>query len=274
MAESTTMLTTYRKMDMLNTDLGLQNQYDDRNKPKKGPTSKTTPKSKSKNTKKNASVVTDDDYVSNDNGFHFSAYVPVDGEVWKLDGLDRQPRKVGTVDGGMDWMHIVCPIIQQQMSDLEAGDGLEYCLLGVVADPADNARRELASNIKSIRDVQARLNEVNPEWRVFSNDGAGAGEADLMLDVSDDFIDAAESDADGKMAARETCPEKLVNTRQRLVNEQRSLREAALNAIQSSVEEEREARERRVDYGPIIRTWLSMLAEKEGLVKELIEDLR
>lgn len=28
-------------------------------------------------------------------GFHFIAFVPIDGKVWKLDGLERQPQKLG-----------------------------------------------------------------------------------------------------------------------------------------------------------------------------------
>jgi hypothetical protein len=34
--------------------------------------------------------------VENDTGFHFVAYVPIDGAVWKLDGLQRQPDNLGT----------------------------------------------------------------------------------------------------------------------------------------------------------------------------------
>jgi ubiquitin carboxyl-terminal hydrolase L5 len=33
--------------------------------------------------------------VENDTGFHFVAYVPIDGAVWKLDGLQRQPDNLG-----------------------------------------------------------------------------------------------------------------------------------------------------------------------------------
>lgn len=28
-------------------------------------------------------------------GFHFDAFVPVDGQVWRLDGLERQPQCLG-----------------------------------------------------------------------------------------------------------------------------------------------------------------------------------
>ncbi len=28
-------------------------------------------------------------------GFHFIAYMPIAGDVWKLDGLERQPHRIG-----------------------------------------------------------------------------------------------------------------------------------------------------------------------------------
>ncbi len=46
-------------------------------------------KKKAKTKQKSAPV--DDDDV----GFHFIAFVPVDGQVWKLDGLERQPQVLG-----------------------------------------------------------------------------------------------------------------------------------------------------------------------------------
>ena len=30
-----------------------------------------------------------------DTSFHFIAFVPIDGKVWKLDGLERQPQSIG-----------------------------------------------------------------------------------------------------------------------------------------------------------------------------------
>ena len=58
---------------MLNADLHMKNQALAR-----------------KSTKK-AKPGRDDD----DAGFHFIAYVPIADHVWKLDGLERQPQKLG-----------------------------------------------------------------------------------------------------------------------------------------------------------------------------------
>ena len=74
-----------RKMDMLNTDLALKNEFDDRKKPNQ----------KVQDTKKKGNKVTEVDYSDDEGAFHFIAYVPIYGEVWKLDGLDRQPQKLG-----------------------------------------------------------------------------------------------------------------------------------------------------------------------------------
>jgi ubiquitin carboxyl-terminal hydrolase L5 len=63
---------SFRKLDMLNTDLAQLQA------------------SKLRSTKKSAAV--DDDAVA---AYHFIAFVPVDGVVWQFDGLERQPQKVG-----------------------------------------------------------------------------------------------------------------------------------------------------------------------------------
>ena len=63
-----------RKMDILNGDLQLKN---DAKAKKRG--------EKSTNSAEDESVA----------GFHFIAFVPINGRVWKLDGLERQPQNSG-----------------------------------------------------------------------------------------------------------------------------------------------------------------------------------
>jgi ubiquitin carboxyl-terminal hydrolase L5 len=66
--------TNDRKMDMLNSDLHLKNEA-------------TSRRSRSK---KGGREENDDDA-----GFHFIAFVPALGKVWKFDGLERQPQALG-----------------------------------------------------------------------------------------------------------------------------------------------------------------------------------
>lgn len=66
-------------MDMLNADLHLKNEA----------------KSK-KHRSKNGHEASDSDA-----SFHFIAFVPVTGKVWKFDGLERQPEALGMSSCGL-----------------------------------------------------------------------------------------------------------------------------------------------------------------------------
>lgn len=58
-------------MDILNSDLQLKGEVSSRKRPKKE---------------------SSDDA---DSSFHFIAFLPAMGQVWKLDGLERQPQAIG-----------------------------------------------------------------------------------------------------------------------------------------------------------------------------------
>jgi ubiquitin carboxyl-terminal hydrolase L5 len=60
-------------MDIFNSDLQLKNEA-----------TRRTPKTQK-----------DDDSSSSEAGFHFIAFVPAQGRVWKFDGLERQPQDLG-----------------------------------------------------------------------------------------------------------------------------------------------------------------------------------
>jgi ubiquitin carboxyl-terminal hydrolase L5 len=60
-------------MDIFNSDLQLKNEA-----------TRRTPKTQK-----------DDDSSSSEAGFHFIAFVPARGRVWKFDGLERQPQDLG-----------------------------------------------------------------------------------------------------------------------------------------------------------------------------------
>jgi len=70
---------------MLNADLAMLNEVDEWNRAKNKPKRKAAGKSKPKPKWK----------VEEDPGFHYVAYVPIAGAVWKLDGLQRTPVKIG-----------------------------------------------------------------------------------------------------------------------------------------------------------------------------------
>jgi len=67
--------TLHRKMDMLNADLLLKNEA----------------KAKGKGKRKKSQA----DLDENEAGFHFIAFMPIEDNLWKLDGLERQPMCLG-----------------------------------------------------------------------------------------------------------------------------------------------------------------------------------
>lgn len=69
-------------MDILNANLGLQNDFEKWEKNRNPKRIKP-----SNNRKKKAD--------EEESGFHFIAYVPINGVVWRLDGLQQQPVNLG-----------------------------------------------------------------------------------------------------------------------------------------------------------------------------------
>lgn len=258
-----------RKMDMLNIDLGLQNRYDDRRKPKAKPAVKKT------------KTVIEDDSVDEEAAFHFIAYVPIEGHVWKLDGLDRQPQKLGSY-GSKDWLSAVRPNLEDRMAQYMEGQ-IQFVLLSLVKDPLDAHRASLVQNIKSLIDTEARLARVKPDWECYVMDGSNEEKSrkrGLLLRFDLDYgitaIDVEEAAIPDsiKEQLRADCPAKLMSLRQELITDQVGLRQAVRDEQESLEVDERRARERRHDYGPFIHTWLRMLAAKDEVMKDLIETVR
>jgi len=79
-------------MDMLNADLALSNDV------------------KAKKFRKKADSNKDSEEEQEQAGFHFVAFVPIRGSVWKLDGLDRQPMNLGKLRKMRS-----CPTYPQQL---------------------------------------------------------------------------------------------------------------------------------------------------------------
>jgi ubiquitin carboxyl-terminal hydrolase L5 len=73
----------FSSMDIFNSDLSLKYEA-----------TRKTPKSQK-----------DDDSSSSEAGFHFIAFVPAMGRVWKFDGLERQPQDLGESGGAYPTRH-------------------------------------------------------------------------------------------------------------------------------------------------------------------------
>ena len=79
-----------RKMDMLIADEAMQRDFDKRPKTAKKSSRKAPPKRKG--TKRKAAKR---EKVDENTPHHFNAYVLINGDIWKLDGLDSYPENLG-----------------------------------------------------------------------------------------------------------------------------------------------------------------------------------
>ncbi|KAL9123216.1 MAG: hypothetical protein Q9187_000233 [Circinaria calcarea] len=266
-----------RKIDMLNGDLFLKNGATAGRRSKK--------KSQGKND-------------SSDTSFHFIAFVPIDGKVWKLDGLERQPQSIGkdptdvalsepglidAMDAGViqddDWLGQVKPDIEARMGGYEDGQ-IEFAVLSLVKDPLLDLVRRLAVNVKGRQAVSAHLNQVHPDWQDFttrSRDTNGSTFEDAISGPNEAYnlIPKAVETAvipeavqhmilDGSTAAD------LLACHQGLVTAEAGLWQLVKNEVESNRRDEERAASRRHDHSPLIQSWIRTHARR-GVIKTIIE---
>lgn len=107
--------------DKMNVDLRLKQDVLAAEKSKKAAASKWPRKRRRQ-----------EEFEEDEVGFHFVAYVPVRGTVWRMDGMERLPRRVGSLSEGGSWVAMVLPELQAQWESA-AGTAMEFSLLALTA---------------------------------------------------------------------------------------------------------------------------------------------
>lgn len=215
-------------------------------------------------------------------GFHFIAYIPIEGRVWKLDGLDYYPHDMGHfgiggngADGGSgNWMHVVAPAIQGRMLQFEGAE-IEFSLLAVVRDPIVNDRKDLIGNVKLLQVIDHQLDTLHDVWRTL--EGAETGK-DVVTGPSIEFS-IAQSEIDRAEIPPEEAKEvgeqenfmPLIEYRQKIIEQQAIIRAAIRDGNSSEKDDDEKARHRRHDYGSFVRKWMGALAE-DGILGDVIDN--
>ena len=88
-----------------------------------------------------------------ENGFHFIAYVPAAGAVWKMDGMEAMPRRLGDVNPGDSWLAVSLADLQS-MWEKAAVNQFEVSLLSLV-ERTDTS--ELGAEIR-------KMEEEREDW--------------------------------------------------------------------------------------------------------------
>lgn len=224
--------------------------------------------------KEQAAAEAEADADADEEGFHFCAYMPIRGHVWKLDGMDKFPQLIGPVIEGESWLSIAQPVLQSRMADYTANT-IEFNIMAVVHDPMVEYIRTLAANVKALRAVEDKLTGVVEDWKEMLDDersGALFGhDHDLGLHNID--IEQAETtDTDAKALEQAEDLSQLLELRKEIVLQQSGLRRACVDEMESVKSDAEKARSRRHDYSTFTREWLGALAEQEVLGALLEEE--
>ena len=264
-----------RKMDMLNGDLQLVNDA----------------------SAKKESTRAREEADDSDAGYHFIAFVPIDGKVWKLDGLERQPHNLGTASrpfpvstsqqnlcwprkgplGNDDWLGQAKPVIEARMAEYEEGQ-IEFAILSLVKDPLLTLVASLAENVRCLRALSARLGDIKPGWKGFEAEGVGSKVEGTLLgpdpsyDLSEDAINQAFIPSAAELKFRDLAAVDLLAYWQELASGQAGVRKSIKEEQQSIRSDEERAASRRHDYGPMVQAWVRMLARKQAL-RPLLDEM-
>ncbi|KAH6677532.1 ubiquitin carboxyl-terminal hydrolase [Halenospora varia] len=254
-----------RRMDILNADLGLQNDFEKAERAKNNSKRRKTTKSKRKK---------DDE----DSGFHFVAYVPINGIVWRLDGLQRQPVSLGSC--GDSWISTARAHIQERILQYEE-DGVQFNLLALCQSPLCTIPIKIAQNIKAIANVEECLNTTFADWRSF----VGIDSSEISTDIDElcqlfggiahaTFEDATPPQlATEELQAAGLDPDLLFKQRQNLIDDHKALRGSWMNEKLLIEQENDEAERREHDHSPTVFQALKTIAEA-GLLKEMVLDAK
>jgi ubiquitin carboxyl-terminal hydrolase L5 len=213
------------------------------------------------------SVATNDSEESvEDNAHHYIAFVPIGNEVWKLDGLDKQPTHMGSFapEKGETWLDSVSSTIETLMA---AGDD-DYGVIALAQSPLLSLRKKASLTINTLTHVEARLDSTSQDWKKFiSEDEQPPSPRMLGLE---EHLPANPVPASLKAKVDSEGMPDLIDRRKRLVSEANGLAVNIMMEMQNEADEDEKATQRRYDSGPVIKKWLEMLAEN-GFLEENLE---
>ncbi|KAI0871112.1 cysteine proteinase [Hypoxylon argillaceum] len=248
-----------RRNDLLSEDLLLENKYETACKKAKVPAKKR--KKTSKSSKRNYEPGT----------YHYIAFVPVDGQVWELDGLESMPLSLGPYTPGTDaWLGVASEAIQRRMSR-QTDEFLSFNLLAICQSPLQTLSHNLATTLATAHTLDNAITHASPSWTIpspwadFFDDRLAPfnlTRAQILASCNPDInrVKAASADADAAGCLARELRTELEALEAQYVAETATVGEAV-----------EMIRARQRDYTPAVHQWVRILAEK-GAFRELIRE--
>lgn len=87
---------------------------------------------------KQTTTASEDESPESDSGFHFTAYLPFQDHLWRLDGLRRDPECLGRISPDLSWLEMAASELTAQWASA-AANNIEFSLLSLVKGEMDAA---------------------------------------------------------------------------------------------------------------------------------------
>lgn len=204
---------------------------------------------------------------------HYVAYLPINGELWRLDGMDDQPLNLGPCDHAT-WLDSVAPLIQASMIDLSQ-ESIDFSLLAVVQDPLYNDIADLAANIKTMQKVDEKLETVDSDWPMHGDAVDCLAEESLSgpsdYDIAEEMIaEAALTWPNMEQLKISNDVVSLLKLKKGLISQQKMLKSSIRSGKAEEDERQAQVNLRRRDFGPLIQ-WQLMDLIDNGCLDELLD---
>lgn len=250
-----------RRLELLNADLLLSNEYDEcKGVPKADEPPKNRGKRKTKSQKRPPPKK-----KKTDDACHYKAFVPLDGKVWVLDGLEWNPVCLGEAAADA-WIPLA---IDELVKKLNVAGDLSS-ILAISQSPTVALRKELAANIKTLSAARAAVpDDARPqpvEGRFYLED---VNEVQLRnYGVSWAMLDETKPD-EARLTGADS-PSKVELVRH-LENEQARIQSEYNQEIGLIREVEESCTGRKKNYMPLANKWVEKLA-KLGVLERLLDE--
>lgn len=251
-----------RRLELLNADLLLSNEFDEC---KGVPKAEEPPKNRGKRKNKSQKRPPPKKKRTDDDACHYKAFVPLDGKVWILDGLEWNPVCLGEAPADA-WIPLAIDELVKKLA--VAGD--LSSILAICQSPTVALRKELAVNIKTLSAARAAVpGDAKPEpaeGRFYLED---VNEVQLRhYGVSWAMLDEAEPDESRLASSDGSSKLELVR---HLETEQARIQSEYNQEMGLIHEVEESCTGRKKNYMPLANKWVEKLA-KLGVLERLLDE--
>lgn len=253
-----------RRIEHLNADLCLQNEYEDEGGDPDAAAAKRKKRqaaaSKRRNPPKKKAKKAEEDVC------HYKAFLFQGGQVWVLDGLEENPVSLGPATEHT-WLSLALDGINAKMQN--AGELVN--VLAVCRSPSHGLRAQLLANIAELSFVRAAL-PVDERPRMDPDRMCQFPDEELISDEKLANFQITREDLDSALAAAaaDNPIPGTVEKHRVLEAEQAQLQADYTMEVINGQGEEARAEERKQDFGAAIHKWVQKLAEKQVL-QDLVE---